>query len=208
MIRVNLLKPEKKEFKEGFQTNTEKAKEKKKPDYSKAAVIFAVILIAGLSYTQRHILKKEQGLLQKTQEEKQKLLYVFSKLEELERQKSLYEKKINLIEQLKSEQGAPVRVMDGLSEEIPSWVWLTQSIFDNNTIQIKGKALSNSSIADYISNMEINPYFDEVNLIASVQNDVKNTEIHEFSLTARYTLNQETHSQKDNAENEIKGKKK
>ncbi|MFQ6069346.1 MAG: PilN domain-containing protein [Candidatus Aminicenantales bacterium] len=192
MIRINLLKPEKKDLREEIQPKPEK---ERKFDLAKALIIISLFLVGVLFISQRSAIRKESVMLEKARKEKEKLLYVFSKLEELEKQKALYERKINLIRELKSFQDTPVRVMDGLSEEIPPSVWLTQCTFDNNVVHIKGRAFSNSAIADYISNLEINPYFDDVNLIASIQRRIKNIDIHEFSLTAHYTFSQETGSQ-------------
>lgn len=203
MIRINLLKPEGKDFKQGVYPVSEEAKDKKKTEYSMFAIILSVFLCTALFFTQKNSSKKESALLQNAQDQKQRLLYVFSKLEELEQQKALYEKKINLIRQLKSKQGSSVRVMDGLSENIPSAVWLTQSSFDKSSVQIKGLAFSNSSIADYLSYLEINPYFDEVNLIASIQKRIRNNDVHEFSMTANYTFDliQEPEKSAENASN-------
>lgn len=208
MIRINLLKPEKKDLKAEIAPTAKKVEEKKKPDLAKFILLFFVVLITALFFTQRKTLNKEKGLFQNAQQEKEKLQYVFSKLEELERLKSLYEKKINLIKLLKSEQKTPVTIMDGLSENIPPWVWLTQSTYGDNLIQIKGRALSNSSIADFISHLEKDPLFEDVNLIATIQRNIKNNKIHEFSLTARYVLIPKTEPQEETSEKESKGKRK
>lgn len=191
MIRINLLKPETKEFREEIQPKTE---EGKKFDLAKGLVIVSLLLVGVLFINQKRAIKRENVMLERARQEKEKLLYVFSKLEELEKQKALYEKKISLIRKLKSFQDTPVRVMDGLREEIPSSVWLTQCTFDSNTVHIKGRAFSNSAIADYILNLEINPYFDEVNLIATIQKRISNIDIHEFSLTALYAFSHVTGS--------------
>lgn len=208
MIRINLLKPEKKDLKAEIVPAAEEFREKKKPDLTKFIILFFVVLIATLFFTQRKSLNREKGFFQDAQREKEKLQYVFSKLEELERLKALYEKKINLIRHLKSEQKTPVIIMDGLSKNIPPWVWLTQSSYGDNSIQIKGRALSNNSIADYISYLEKDLCFEDVNLIATIQKNIKNNKIHEFSLTARYALIPKTESQEETSEKVLKGKKK
>lgn len=208
MIRINLLKPEKKDLKDEIHSPAGKAQEKKKPDLTKLIIFFFVILIAALFFIQKNALKKEKRLFLDVQAEKEKLQHVFSKLEELERQKALYEKKIDLIKKLKSEQETPVKIMDGLTDNIPSSVWLTQSSYENHFVQIKGKAFSNNSIADYIFQLENDPCFDEVNLIASIQKKIKNNQIHEFSLTAKYVLNSNLESQEESSEKPTKGKEK
>jgi len=191
MIRINLLKPGKKELKdvklpkEAAALPKEKFKEKKKTDPAKLIVLVSFVLVAFLFLTQRNAINKEKRLLENATEEKNKLIYVFSKLEQLEEQKALYEKKITLIRQLKSRQEVPVRIIDELSKNLPDWVWLTQATYEKQRVRLKGKALSNNLIADYISNLEESPYFSAVNLIASVQKRIKNDIIQEFSLTAR-----------------------
>jgi len=188
MIRINLLKPGKKELKETLTIPTEEVKEKKKLELSKFIIIPFVILIVALFFIQRSSINKEKNLLRNAQEEKRKLQHVFSKLQKLEQQKALYEKKINLINQLKSQQETSVIIMDELSKHLPEWVWLTQASFDKQRVQIKGNALSNNLIADYIANLENSDYFINVNLISSTQKKIKNDRIQEFSLTARYIL--------------------
>ena len=59
--------------------------------------------------------------------------------------------------------------MDELSKRLPDWVWLNEVAYDSKNIQIRGNALSNNLIADYISNLENSPYFESVNLISSTQ---------------------------------------
>jgi len=187
MIRINLLKPEKKELKEAVPTRAEEIKEKKKTDLSPLIILPFIAIIGFLFITQKNSIDRERALLDKAKKEKRKLQYVFSKLQELERQKALYERKINLINRLKSRQGTPVIIMDELSRNLPDWVWLTKVTYKNQMIQIKGNAISNNLIADYILNLENSPYFHNVNLIASTQRKIRNDQIQEFSMTVRYT---------------------
>jgi len=188
MIRINLLQPEKKEIREGAITPPTELKEKKRIPMYSIIILIAIIVIGGLYFNQKKTFNREQELLKNAQEERNKLKDVLVKLEQLENQKNLYEQKINLITQLKSRQEIAVRIMDELSKHIPDWVWLTEVSYKNQLINIKGKALSNNLIADYIFNLEEkSPYFHSVNLIGSTQKSTKKNRYHEFSLTAGYT---------------------
>lgn len=201
MIRVNLLKPEKKEIKEEPGLPPPEYKEKKKPPIGILFILFLIILIGILFFLQRRAINKEQTLLEKAQKEKQELQYVLVKLEKLEKQKSMLEKKINLIQRLKSRQDSAVIIMDMLSQNIPEWVWLTETNYKPQSLQIKGKALSNNLIADYISNLDGSPYFENVNLISSTQRQTRNNQYLEFSLTANYvapSLPTKGNTQKEN----------
>jgi Tfp pilus assembly protein PilN len=196
MIKVNLLRPSKKEIKETAPLPEEeitvtKVKERKPLNLTKLIVPFAVLLVAVLFYTQRTSVNREKSLLNDAREQKKKLEYVFTLLQERELKKALYEKKINLIRQLKLRQGVPVVVMDELSKQLPDWIWLTEVSFNRQRVQLKGKALSNNLIADYIYNLENSPSFNNVNLVASTQKRIRNDQILEFSMNAAFVLPQQ-----------------
>lgn len=188
MIRINLLKPEKKELKETPAIPIPEAKVQKKIPAFSLILLLLIIAVFALFLFQKRVINKEKNLLREAQEEKKQLQDVLVKLDKLEEQKRIFEKKIDLINQLKSFQEVAVKIMDELSKNIPEWVWLTETTYNNQAVKIKGNALSNNLIADYIFNLENSPYFSNVNLISSTQKRTKNNQYLEFSLTTQYVL--------------------
>lgn len=188
MIRVNLLKPEKKELKEVPTLPAEEIKKKKGPPILNLVILLLVVVIVALFFAQKRAIDKERNLLNIAKEEKDKLKDVDKKLSQLRRQKETFEQKINLIEELKAHQGAAVTIIDELSKSLPDWVWLTEASYKSQNVRIKGRALSNNLIADYISNLESSPHLDSINLISSSQRRARNNQFLEFSLTAKYVL--------------------
>lgn len=189
MIRINLLKPEKKEIKRTPEAPSPEYKKEKKsqPLFGLIFLLLIVVVVAGYLW-QRKTLNEEQDLLEKAQAEKRELQGVLVKLDQLEQQKTVLERKMNLINQLKSRQGIAVTILDELSKQIPDWVWLTEVSYSGQMVRLKGKAFSNNLIADYIYNLEESPYFSGVNLVSSTQRRIKNDEYLEFSLNANYIL--------------------
>ncbi|MFP4082361.1 MAG: PilN domain-containing protein [Candidatus Aminicenantes bacterium] len=188
MIRINLSKPEKKTPEEHSAVVPPEEKEAKKLPSQAVIFILLLVVIGTLFFLQSRSIRKEKNLLTNAQEEKSQLQYVLVKLEKLEEQKRLFQRKINLIRQLKSFQEVAVRIMDELSRTLPEWVWLTETTYRGQNVEIEGKALSNNLIADYIFNLENSPYFNNVNLLSSSQRKVRNNQFLEFSLTAQYVL--------------------
>jgi type IV pilus assembly protein PilN len=186
MIRINLLKPERKEIGETPVAPVPEFKEKKQQPFAALIVLLALVVIVALFFYQRNALTKENNLLREAQAEKKSLQDVVVKLEELEKQKSLFERKIRVITQLQSRQENAVIIMDELSKHLPDWIWLTELSFSAQQIAVKGRAVSNNLIADYIFNLEESPYFRNVNLISSTQRRVRNNQYLEFSLTATF----------------------
>jgi len=182
MIRINLLKPEAKEL------PAEEARREIKPPKMSLIYLLVVFAAVALFFYQRSAFNKENALLEEAQAEKNKLSDVLGKLEEAQKLKSLFERKINLINQLKPHQQVAVRIMDELSKHIPYYVWLSEASYDEQTVHIKGKALSLNLIADYIDSLEKSPYFNNVNLLSSTQKTVRDNQYLEFSINTTYVL--------------------
>jgi len=186
MIRINLLKPEKKEVRETPSAAPVEVKEKAKPPYFALLILLAIGGAVVLYFIQNKALAEEQAKLDAALQEKRDLQYVMVKIDELEQQKQLLMRKINLIKRLKAQQGSAVTIMDELSRNLPDWLWLTETNFAGDVVRIKGKSLSNNLLADYIFNLKESPSFTNVNLISSTLRRVRNSQYLEFSLTATF----------------------
>ncbi len=204
MIRINLLKPEKKEIREEPLGIAPEIKEKKKTPVASLLILLAIGAVAVLYFLQDKAINTETELLNAAQAEKQKLQYVLSALEKLEAQKSTLERKINLINLLKSRQEIAVRTMDELSKNIPGWVWLTETSYNAQEITIKGRALSNNLIADYVYSLENSPLLSNVKIVSITQRSTQTDNVYlEFSLTALYDLPAITESPEEAKQGEL-----
>ncbi|OQX55902.1 MAG: hypothetical protein B5M54_00330 [Candidatus Aminicenantes bacterium 4484_214] len=204
MIRINLLKPEKKEIREAPAVGPPESKERKRIAYYPFIYLLLILACVALFLHQKSALSREQDLLRTAQQEKEALKDVEKKLQELEDQKNLLERKITLINSLKAVQDRSVRIMDEISKNIPDWVWLTDLNFNGTIVEVKGRALSNNLIADFIYNLEQSPYLEKVELISSTQRRVQSDQFLEFSLTLNYTLPELTSQGEENQQGEKK----
>ncbi len=184
MIRINLLKPEAKDIKETPAEGMPEFKAKKRPGVGNLIFLLLIIALAGVFLYQKRLMDQERRLLTEAKKEKNELQYVIAKLDQLEKQKLSLERKISLIVSLKAQQEMAVRTMDEISRLIPDWVWLNEISFDSKNVQIRGNALSNNLLADYIASLENSPYFENVNLISSTQKTIRASQYLEFALTA------------------------
>lgn len=179
MIRINLLKPETKEVREAAAAAPE-ARPKKAPNIGNLIFLLLILVLIGFYWMQKRSFDKETRLLENARFEKAQLAYVTARLEAVNRQKADLERKINLINSLKAEQDLAVRILYTLSSNLPDWVWLTEATYDAKGVQIKGKALSNNLIADYIGSLEQSPVFKNVNLGSSQARKAQKSEYLEF----------------------------
>jgi type IV pilus assembly protein PilN len=188
MIRINLIGTEKKEITGPGPEVPAEVREKKKLQIGPFIFIILAAAIAALYLMQKKELNQEEELLSQAQAQKNQLQDVLSKLDQLEQQKNLLDRKISLIQQLQSQQVVAVTIMDELSKNIPEWVWLTEVSYRNQAIQIKGRGLSNTLVADYMTNLKNSPNIAEISLISTNQRTVRNDQYVEFAMSARYKV--------------------
>jgi len=185
MIRINLLKPETKDIKETtVAAGAPEAPAKTPKNLGGLVFLLLIVALGATLYIQRRAFDRENQLLTTAKAEKEKLQYVTAKLEEQKKLKASLERKINLINDLRSQQDLAARIMDQLSRSLPDWVWLTEVNYDAKGLQIKGRALSNNLIADYMTSLEASPVLANVALATSTQKRAGRNEFLEFTLNA------------------------
>jgi Tfp pilus assembly protein PilN len=184
MIRVNLIKAEKKEIEESILPEEHAPKVRKKAPLGNLLIALAVVVVGALAYVQKTTLDTERALLEEARAEKLKLQPVGAKLDLLEQQKVFLEKKIGLINGLKARQSGAVRIMEEISRDLPDWVWLTEANLRSQGLELKGRALSNIQISDFMRNLEKSGLYDSVGLVGSTQRTMGANSYLEFTLTA------------------------
>jgi Tfp pilus assembly protein PilN len=185
MIRINLLKPESKDISQQVTAPgiTEEAG-KKGPNIGNLIFLVLVIGLGAFYFFQQKAFRSENALLATARQEKSQLQYVEAKLEEQRKARESLDRKITLIESLNAQRDMAPRLMDELSRRLPEWVWLSEVVFDEKGIQIKGRALSNNLVADYISGLESSAQIMNVNLVSSTQKTTQGDQYLEFTLRA------------------------
>ncbi len=185
MIRINLLKPENKDIRETvLAAGISEEGGKKGPNLGNLVFLLLVIGLGLFYYFQQRAFNTENALLATARQEKSQLQYVEARLEEQKRIRESLDKKITLIENLNAQRDLAPRLMDELSRRLPEWVWLSEVTYDSKGIQIRGRALSNNLISDFIDNLEASPRLMNVNLVSSTQRGGQGDQFLEFTLRA------------------------
>jgi type IV pilus assembly protein PilN len=183
MIRVNLLKIEKKEVESQEAASEPEFRAKKKTSSGPGLLILIIVLLGGFALYLQQTKSAERHRLAAAEAEKKALEPVLVKLEEVKQQKIFLLDKIDLINRLKDQQGNAIRIMQELSVGLPDWVWLFEATYRNQNILVKGKALSNILISDYMRNLEKCGLFQSVGLVESTQKNQGTNVFMEFTLT-------------------------
>jgi type IV pilus assembly protein PilN len=101
-----------------------------------------------------------------------------------------YQRRLNKIHDLQRAKTGPVRVLDELSMALPGKLWLTSLKEKDGKMELKGIAMDNPTIAQYMTNLEKTGVIKNVELVVSQQLERKDLKLKEFTLTCQvlYTL--------------------
>jgi Tfp pilus assembly protein PilN len=184
MIRINLLKPETKDKEPVVSPGVVEEGGKKGPNIGNLIFLALVIGLGAFYFFQKKAFDRETALLATARQEKAQLQYVEAKLEEQRKARESLDRKITLIENLNAQRDLTPRLMDELSRRLPDWVWLNEIVYDEKGIQIKGRALSNNLVADYVTNLEASPQIMNVGVVVTAQKTTQGDQYQEFTLRA------------------------
>jgi type IV pilus assembly protein PilN len=94
-------------------------------------------------------------------EEVARLKSIIDEVKGYEDKKASLEAKIQLINDLKTNQKGPVRLMDEISKALPDLVWLSDLTVSGQQVSLKGRTLSPNAVATYLENIKKSPFFAE-----------------------------------------------
>ena len=135
--------------------------------------LYAIILLLasfvaiGWWYWSLHSQRTEMLVLkEELSQEVLQLQVVRTELEKHQDLKTKLAERISVIERLKTNQTGPVLLMNGVISSISEspTLWLTSLEQRENLVTIEGRALSLSSVADFIARLDERPLFKQVDL--------------------------------------------
>jgi type IV pilus assembly protein PilN len=148
------------------------------------------ILVVGLGYvgvTYWRLSSKLAAVtreVEENQREYDRLKPIIEEVEAYKKKNAELKHKIEVIEQLKANQRGPVRLMDEVSKALPDLLWLTRMEVSGNSVNIRGQALNENAVANFISNLDTSPFFAEPSLSIMKQSDQG---VFDFELQCTFT---------------------
>ena len=158
MIRINLLATERKAVKavsRGFQAGQK---------MMILGSLILVLVVAALGWRYWALGQQAAGLeanIEAANREEERLQEILRQVREFEARKAMLQQRVDLIDELRKGQNAPVHMIDQVSRALPEMTWLTnmQQSPDGYTLTIQGRCLTLTSLSDYIGNLESSRYF-------------------------------------------------
>jgi Tfp pilus assembly protein PilN len=152
-------------------------------------LIVAALFLGGNGFYYWRITQQRDQLaadLQKAEAENRMLAEVKAKFLEKQKQADQYKRRVDVIDQLRSNQMGPVILLSMVGDTVNKTdaVWLTKMGEEGNTINIEGTALSADAVANLMFNLKKSGIFKSVEMKETVQDDkVKEMQAFNFTLT-------------------------
>ncbi|MCK5553028.1 MAG: PilN domain-containing protein [Deltaproteobacteria bacterium] len=177
MIRINLLMARAVRRKVGLRREV-------------SIFVFVLVLVFLLIGSVHWVCVDRRGRLQsQIDDRKLKLEKLRAQKRQIEKYKAdmrILEKKLAIINQLKKNKGRPVRILDELSTRMPEKMSLRSLKKKGAQLELKGWALNDEVIANFMTSLQSSKYFRGVELIVTERFKPKGTEINikKFTITS------------------------
>jgi len=186
MIRINLLGVPK--SKKGHRSASSLSGGGGAPNLMVVLVVLLAIGGAGNWYYYTTLQKdavKLQNQIDEAKRENLRLADIKTKYIEMEKQKDLYERRVNVIHQLQKNQKGPSMLLSMIGDTVnrTDAVWLNSMKEDGNNITLDGVALSVDAVANLMRNLKSSGYFKNIEIKTTFQDDqVKDMSAFSFML--------------------------
>ena len=173
MIRINLLPV--------------KAAQKKEQLRNQMIVLLITIVLvfAGCFVVQRSIQSDIDGVKTEIKKNNAEIKKLQKKIGEVKKFKALQEElknKLQVLKSLKDAKSGPVHLMDELITALPEQLWVTDYKEKAGKITIKGVALSEDDVAEFMTNLDKSPYYSNVTLKVAKQKVKDGLKLKNFEL--------------------------
>jgi Tfp pilus assembly protein PilN len=149
-----------------------------------AGAFLGVLAAGGYWWYLNGKLKEKQEEVAQAQKEVDALQAVIKEVEDFKKKKKNLADKIAIINELKSNQRGPVRVMDYISRALPELLWLDRLKMNASSIEIDGRAFNPNAVANFMDNLDKVPEFKEP--VLKDTNAVGN--VYKFSIAFDYSF--------------------
>jgi len=165
-----------------------KRRSKPLPSFIITMIIVAVvagIVMAYLAYFFNSRLSDRMARFATNEKKIAELKEKIKAVENFEKLNATFQQRADIIEQLSKNRSVPVKLLDEISNLLPSGIWLHAMTVSGENINVDGYGFTNSDIVLYVDNIKHSKLFTEAYLQESRSTEIEKTPLYVFKLTFR-----------------------
>lgn len=150
-----------------------------------ASLVLVLAILGGAGLIMGQKITNLNNDLKTLQKKKNDYTPILNQITKLKKDKQTLENKLTAIKKLQSGSQLAVRVLDEVAKQTPTdRMWLTSMIQSGTSLKLKGIALDNETIAQYMNALDNSPYLTKTNLSISQQSTtIASKKLKSFSLS-------------------------
>ncbi|MEN8199934.1 MAG: PilN domain-containing protein [Thermodesulfobacteriota bacterium] len=153
--------------------------------FSFIALFICLLLILGaVAFVQSVRIKGIETSIAQLKQEKKKYDPILAEMKQLEKAKKELERRTQIIKTLKQKSSITVHVLDEVAKKVDAKrMWLQSLKQSGGSLSLKGTALDNRTIAQFMDALKASPYIAGVNLSNSSLKKIAGRDLKNFALT-------------------------
>lgn len=155
------------------------------------AAIMLLLALAAFGFLHFSMSSKINAVnlsMSKAQDELTRLNKVKAKVDRFKKDSKALEKKLDVIKVLSLERTGAVYLMESLVDAVPDNLWIATLKEAKSSYRMTGISLDYDTIARFMINMELSPFFDQVKIKSSKQKKIGDQIVHDFSIQANFKV--------------------
>ena len=176
MIRINLLP---------FRTERKKENVRRQVSLFLLSLILVLIVLVYYNFNLGSKISSLNKRITNTKNELERYNEINKEIAKIKKNLEILRKKMAVIEQLESDRHAPGQLMDTMTQVlIAKRMWLTKMEVKDKAVSIKGIALDNKTVADFMVRLQNSGLFSSVNLKTLKRQAVQKSNLKSFVIVA------------------------
>ena len=155
------------------------------------AALMLVLTLAVLGFLHFSLSSKIDSVnlaTSKAQAELTRLNKVKAKVDKFKKDSKALEKKLDVIKVLSLERTAAVYLMEALVDVTPENLWIESLKEAKSSFVMTGISLDYDTIARFMINMELSPFFDQVKIKSSKQKKIGEQSVQDFTIQTKFKV--------------------
>lgn len=150
-------------------------------------LIFSVIIYFAVNLNNK--IRNIKSQLEATQIELKKYEGIEKKLAQLEKEKKTVEQKLKIVSNLGKQRNYVISILRELVARFPvKSMWFEELTLNGTNLTIKGVALDNESIAEFMRRLKKSTYFIQVELIKTEKKQIEELNLKSFTLECKLEM--------------------